>query len=208
MTAHDTREGWLAAATEALHPAFSDAGLTIPGNIRFAVAFPSSGGRSSTVGECWYPEASSDGYVQIIIRADHDEPGEVLAILIHELVHACLPAEAGHGKVFKRHATALGLTGKMTATVPDIDLIARLSVLSESIGALPHGKLDYAGVAADTPKKQGTRMLKAFCVCDGCGYVVRITRKWAEQGLPVCPIGSRHGMLTCEGLNEEPEESA
>jgi hypothetical protein len=92
------------------------------------------------------------------------------------------------------------LTGKMTATVPDIDLIARLCALSERIGALPHGKLDYAGTPADAPKKQGTRMLKASCPCADCGYVVRITRKWAEQALPVCPIGARHGTLMCEDV--------
>lgn len=34
-------------------------------------------------------------------------------------------------------------------------------------------------------KKQATRLLKA--VCPECGYTIRVTQKWASQGLPVCP---------------------
>jgi hypothetical protein len=37
----------------------------------------------------------------------------------------------------------------------------------------------------DRPKKQGTRMLKAEC--PECGYTIRLTKKWADVGLPTCP---------------------
>ena len=31
-------------------------------------------------------------------------------------------------------------------------------------------------------------MIKAECQCDGCGYTVRLTRKWIEFGAPICPV--------------------
>ena len=37
------------------------------------------------------------------------------------------------------------------------------------------------------PGKQGTRMIKLTAAC--CGYTVRTTRKWLDQGYPLCPHG-------------------
>ena len=41
-------------------------------------------------------------------------------------------------------------------------------------------------------KRQSTRMMKAECVTEGCGFKVRISRTWAAQATPLCPC--------CEGL--------
>ena len=38
----------------------------------------------------------------------------------------------------------------------------------------------------DRPKKQSTRLLKAEC--PECGYTIRVSKKWADLGLPTCPI--------------------
>lgn len=35
-------------------------------------------------------------------------------------------------------------------------------------------------------QKQTTRLLKA--VCPKCSYTIRLTRKWMEKGLPLCPV--------------------
>lgn len=35
-------------------------------------------------------------------------------------------------------------------------------------------------------KPQTTRLLKA--ACSSCGYTVRVTKRWADKGLPVCPL--------------------
>lgn len=195
---HDTREGWLMAAAEGLRPMFMDAGLIIPETIRYAVAFPSKGARSKTIGECWQPEASEDGYHTIIIRADQAGPVDVLEILTHELVHACLPAGAKHGAKFKRAALAVGLEGEMTATHAGRELVARLEEVADATGTFPHARLDFG---MSEKKTQTTRMLKAAC---DCGYMVRLTKKWAEVGLPDCPVG--HGPLVCEDLEAEEQE--
>jgi hypothetical protein len=196
----DTREAWLAAATTQMRPLFATAGLTIPDTIRFAVAFPSTGSRGKRVGECWQAAASSDGHHTVIIRADLADETEVLAVLLHENIHAALPPGAGHGPKFRKAALSLGLTGKMTSTTPTASLVERLNGVAKAIGPLPHGRLDFSHGADDKPKKQSTRMLKAACEC---GYTIRLSRQWAEKGLPYCPVEDDHGPLICEQLTEE-----
>ncbi len=63
-------------------------------------------------------------------------------------------------------------------------------------GKLPHAKLE--GKQTDR-KKQGTRLLKAEC--KRCGYTVRVTKKWAAEGLPFCGV-KNHGRMVCEDFDE------
>lgn len=42
------------------------------------------------------------------------------------------------------------------------------------------------------PPKQTTRLLKATCTHEKCGYTVRVTSKWLEIGPPHCPL---HGAM-------------
>jgi hypothetical protein len=52
-----------------------------------------------------------------------------------------------------------------------------------SLGDYPH-----AALSAERPKTHSTRILKA--VCPTCGYIIRLSNKWAAKGLPVCGIDS------------------
>ena len=197
---HDTRESWLRAASNELRPYFQTCGLTIPENIRFAIAFPSTGRRGARIGECWHSSTSDDGNYEIIIRADIADPVEVLGVLVHELVHAVLPVDAGHGTLYKQAAVKVGLEGKMRHAMPSQLLRPRLVEIAESLGALPHAKLNIDrgrdNRPADRPKKQRTRLLKAECDGDGCGYTVRITAKWVDEiGAPLCP---KHGVMSID----------
>jgi hypothetical protein len=109
------------------------------------------------------------------------------AVLVHELCHAALLAEhpdAGHGPKFKTLATEMGLIGKMTETTAGPELTQRLHALMFGMIPYPHSTLDLE----IGRKKQGTRMLKV--VCPECGYTVRTTATWIEQGLPTCPCGT------------------
>ena len=197
--AHDTRESWLRAAAHDLRSFFEVCGYPIPPNIRYAIAFPSTGRRGPRVGECWHSSTSDDGNFEIIIRADIADPVEVLGVLTHELVHACVPADAGHGKVYREAALKLGLEGKMRHAMPGKLLNGRLVRLAESLGPLPHAKLNIDRgrdnkLSADRPKKQRTNLLKAECAGKGCGYTVRVTSKWVKDiGPPHCPV---HGAMT------------
>ena len=108
----DTREGWLRAATSELRPYFSECGYTIPDNLRFAIAFTSTGRKGKRVGECWHSSTSDDSHYEIFLRADLAEPVEVLSVLVKELVHTLLPPNAGHGKQFKAAASSSDCKGR------------------------------------------------------------------------------------------------
>ncbi len=201
---HTSRETWLRSATDELRPYFGKIGLPLPEKIRFAIAFTSSGKRGHVAGECWHPVASEDQHYEIFIRADRDDPPEVLSILVHELVHTLLPPSVKHGKEYKELAIRVGLEGRMREAMPGPILRERLNALSDQLGPLPHAKLNFAG-SSDTPKKQRGRMLKAEC-CEECGYTIRLASKWAKIGLPICPIDPAHGVLHCDIPNDEDEE--
>ena len=191
---HDARESWLRSATNLLRAYFEMLGYALPEKIRFAIAF-TSGGKKGISGECWHPDASADGHYEIIIKADKDDPVEILGILVHTLVHSMLPPTVKHGKEFREIALRVGLEGKMRETTPAPLLRERLVAIAATLGALPHAKLDFAA-RSDAPKKTGVRSLKAEC-SKACGYTIRILPKWAKAGLPICPINADHGTLHC-----------
>jgi hypothetical protein len=198
---HATRENWLRAATDELRPYFEKLGHVLPEKIRFAVAFTSTGKRGRIPIECWHSSLSADQHYEIIIRADIAEPVEVLGFLVPVLIHTLLPPDAGYGKDYKAIALRLGLEGPMRHAVPTPLLKERLQTIAANLGPLPHARLDFAS-RIDTPKKPGTRMLKAECSA-ACGYTIRLIPKWAKVGLPLCPVNPKHGMLVCEGLNDD-----
>lgn len=175
------RETWLEQVAERMSPWFGSTPLP---PLRLAVGFPSTGKRGRRVGECWDRESSEDGHFEILIRPDLADPVEVAAVLAHELVHAAVGIEAGHKAPFRKLATAIGLEGKMTATVPGEAFKRNLTPILSEVGTLPHARLNFG--ASSAPKKQSTRLIKTACPV--CGYTVRVTRKWLESsGAPLCP---------------------
>jgi hypothetical protein len=190
---HDTRESWLRAATNELRSYFAGCDYPLPDKIRFSIGFPSTGRKGSRVGECWHSSTSNDEHFEIFIRADLDEPGNVLGVLVHELVHAVIPIDARHGKLYRAAAVKIGLQGKMAHAMPGILLQKRLDELAATLGPLPHARLNIERGAdnrgpADKAKKQTTRMLKAECDVDGHGYVVRVAAAHVRNdGPPICP---------------------
>jgi hypothetical protein len=184
MPKYATREEWLVALVEALRPIFGDSGLglEIPA-VRVSCSWPSKSIRKR-LGECWHSKAAKDGSRSIFITPLMDDGPEVAAVMVHELLHAALPDGAGHKAPFKKGMKALGLEGKATATNAGPDLAKRLHAICKTLGEYPHAALTLK----DAPdKKQGTRMLKL--TCKECGYVVRTTAKWIDQGLPTCACG-------------------
>jgi hypothetical protein len=212
---HDTREGWLRAATDELRPYFKTCGYELPDNIRFAIAFPSTGRKGKRVGECWHSSTSADSSFEIFLRADLFEPDHVLAVLIKELVHTLLPPDAGHGNVFKMAATRIGLEGPMRQATPGPVLKERLHEVAEKMGPLPHARLNIAqqpmttrgSIGVDVPKKQTTRYHKATCSDENCPFTVRVVATHVTSiGVPHCPL---HGAMKVEmpTANEESDLS-
>jgi len=176
------REAWLERAIALLRPDFEDNQTPLPVLIKVSVGWPGGKRSAKAIGQYWPPALSTNDIPQIFISPVIEDPVRALDILVHELVHAATPGD-GHGKAFKRCALAMGLEGKMTATVAGPGLTARLTLLRTALGEYPHGALREGARA--TPK-QGTRLLKACC--DSCGYTVRVTMKWLDLGAPLCPV--------------------
>lgn len=197
VNVHESRDMWLRAATSALRPYFEGCGYMLPENIRYAVAFTSAGRKGSLPGETWH--ASEDGHFEIIIKADQFDAVEILGVLVHQLIHAALPPDAGHGKVFKEAMMQLGMIGAPRYCMPGPLLRRQLEDIAAGLGPLPHAKLDIEanpldrGKPADRRKKQKVHMIRVECEAEGCGYNVRMTKKWVDDiGLPGCP---KHGPM-------------
>lgn len=178
------REQWLNAALEKMRPIFAEkANATIPHDARVSVGFPGGGSARKRIGECWTRKQSRDNVNEIFISPVLSDPIRMLDVLAHEAIHAVDDCASGHGQAFKRVAVAIGLTGKMTATVAGDELKAELASIVATLPPLTHGALDLSG-----RKKQPTRLLKLEC--DGCGMIVRTTSKWLDTvGAPDCACG-------------------
>jgi hypothetical protein len=198
----NTREEWLNFVMDEVRPVFKTHGAPLPAKIRLSVGFTSTGSRGRRIGECWSPIASSDKHAEIFIKPDQDNAVRVAGILVHELVHAAVGNEHGHKRPFARVATLMGLVGKMTATTEGPKFVEMITPMLKKAGPLPHkALLPFCGVRSPR-KKQGTRLLKAEC--EECGYTVRVTKKWAAEGLPFCGVRS-HGRMVCEDADDEGE---
>jgi hypothetical protein len=115
-------------------------------------------------------------------------PLKVFEVLVHELCHATSGA-FNHGINFQKiantmHLKAIG-SGRQPwkSTVGNDQFESIYSDIIDSLGEYPHAELK----SDRQIKKQTTRLLKACC--PSCGYTVRLTQKWADQGLPTCPCG-------------------
>lgn len=196
------RQQWLEKATDALRQLFERKGFEVPDAVRVSVGWPKgSHGKGRAIGQCWGYEGSSDKHNEIFISPEITTPGQserVLDVLAHELAHAVAGIEAGHKAPFKRIAVAIGLDGKMTATVAGPEFAQWARGVVDRIGKFPAGSLSPV-----ERKKQSTRLLK--CACADCGYTVRITRKWVESaGEPICPTDKIS--MFCDAIDDEDEE--
>lgn len=194
-----TREDWLVRAAGKLRPIFKRrSGWTVPDNVRVSCGFPKGGRRA--IGQCWGEGSSTDGTFEVFISPTQDDVVDVLQVLVHELVHATVGIKAGHKGEFATVARAMALEGKLTATVAGETFKQEIAgLLVDKLGPYPHAALKPGGDNTG-PKKQGTRLLKAFC--PECEYTLRGTAKWFNLAVPACPnpeCGACGSELTVEG---------
>lgn len=184
-TLQQTREQWLASAVTLLGPLFKSLAQVDLPPVAVSCGRTGRGLKSKSIGECWTRAASSNGINEIFISPKLDDGMTVLGTLAHELIHASDDCASGHKHHFADVARLIGLEGKMTATVVGDALRARLDKVLRTLGDYPHAAMRFG----DGPtKKQPTRLIK--CQCTACGYTVRTTAMWIDQGLPTCCCGT------------------
>lgn len=194
-----TREEWLIEASKAVTPLLVEAGAEVP-KFRVSVGFPKSG--KNAIGQCWTQGSSADGLNQLFIHPQlGDDIPFMVAVLIHEMIHAADNCENGHKGRFREIARGVGLEGKLTATVPGGSLRARITEALEGhgLGAYPHGVLDTLAGSKAGPKPQKNRQRKVECYT--CGYIARVSKKWIDEvGPPMCPD---HGQMVVEEVDDD-----
>lgn len=181
------REEWLTRVCQReIVPLLTQCGGAAPGRYRVSVGWPknSRGGKTvEAIGQCWDKIHSSDDTFEVFV-APTQGAFEAIAVLIHELVHLSVGIDKGHKSPFKKLAVAVGLEGKMTATVAGSELAKKIRAWLADMPPFPHGPMKPAEGSAKE-KKPGSRLLKA--VCEGCGYTVRVTQQWLDIAPPLCP---------------------
>lgn len=136
------RETWLTNAVKKLSDIhFTSHGLGFEHPIKISTGW--CRGSKKAIGQCWSNLCSSEGFVEIFISPVLQDPVEVLATTLHELIHAHLGNGKGHGKEFTKLAREMGLAGRITATFaePGSDLYKQLEMIAQELGEYPHRRL-------------------------------------------------------------------
>jgi len=82
---------------------FEKLGAPVPGQLRIAIGFTSSGRLSRNIGECWDNQCSEDRHFEIFIRPDLGDSKDLLPmqgaeIVGHELVHSAVGVAAAKAR--------------------------------------------------------------------------------------------------------------
>ena len=161
------RETWLYYAALFLFEHMQKCGLT-PVPVRVSCGWPLTGGAGQnkiTIGECFPPTMCADGVAQVFISPRLADPVQVLATLLHELIHASFGVRAhliGHKKEFSQAAKKLGLAGPPTATHAGEALVPVLQAYVARVGPYPHAAI----VPRMKAKAPGSRLRLYECSCD------------------------------------------
>lgn len=129
------REAWLTDAAVLLRPWFSARGYEIPLRLRIGVGALGLSRRTLGV---FYPQADTDGFRHITLSPFIDDSNTVVLVLVHELIHAILPAEELHGAAFRAAAVALGLTPPFAMIQAGEDLKGEVDRIVRRLGRFPH----------------------------------------------------------------------
>lgn len=209
------RETWLNELAAKMAPRFEELGHPLP-KFRVSIGWPSAGKDTPATGECWDSRVSSDGHFEIFLNPSRDDAMAVACTLAHELVHTAVGLQEGHKGNFAKVSLALGFQRPLTHSQQPDSLVAWVQPMIDELGAMPHGAINYTrggdirvkrngagvqpvgdndndegeGPVNNRPPKQSTRLKK--CICSTCGYTVRVTQKWLDEGPPHCP---HHGAM-------------
>lgn len=134
--------------------------------IALAFSFPIRHARTAKViGECHHVSDKKSTERHLITIHPHVWNGgalQVLAVLAHEMAHACLPLKAGHRRPFALLVERIGLEGPPTATVPGGAFMKFVGDANRVLPKFPGG----IPLTFKAGKKQTTRMRLYECSCE------------------------------------------
>ncbi len=137
---HATREQWLVESVKLIkEELFEPLEYWLPPVIRISVGL--CGGKA--IGVCFDPTCAEDGATHIFVDPKKADPVEILATVVHELVHASVGLECKHKGLFVKVIRELGLEGKPTQTyaAEGTELHATLTGMAVTLGEYPHAPL-------------------------------------------------------------------
>lgn len=199
----DNRETWLNAAAAIMQDEIIAPNITITAPLmRYSMTTPTTATKGGRVlGECWNRVASGDGANEIFITANLGESDSVtiLAVTLHEQMHAYDNNEHKHGPEFAALCRAVGLKGGPTkrcnesfeATQPTEQLEILLADIVDTLGPIPHAAMN---IEKSGKPKQVNRNLKLECgACEV--YNVKASTKVImsiepDNGCPVCGVNN------------------
>ena len=143
-------------------------------------------------------------------------PAETCHVVLHELAHVLAPG-FGHGREWRYAARQVGLL--RPRAWPGVYELADWCAISPAVRpalqAIPvptepppaeyfadwHRRGCSAGYGSrggsSRGQGSGSRYRKVVCPVPGCGYQVRVTRKWLALGTPLCAVVG-HGSMVLE----------
>jgi hypothetical protein len=182
------REQWLNVAAELIRQeVFASSGLPrFEHPYRISCGFAQ--GSRKAIGQCFPRAASADQTNEIYVSPTLDDPARVLAVLVHEMIHALDDCQSKHGKQFQRWARKVGMEGKVTESNPNALLRGQLRTIAIGCGDYPHAKLTVNA-------RDKARQLKLECLSMDCGAVWRMSNKWRETAR-YCPCCGSNNINT------------
>lgn len=139
------RDLWLVRAVHRIRPILSEYGLPLPKRVtvRVGVTWLPSGSASHPLGECWPSFATDAGVPGIVVNESVTDEMTILAVLVHELVHASDKCRSGHGSWFSSWARAVGLDGPILSTHAGPLLQRQLRPIARALGRYPRAHHGY-----------------------------------------------------------------
>ena len=163
-TPFKTREEWLNVASILLLDELGGVcSIRADLDVKISVGFaPNTKTNSRVRGVCFSRAASESRLNEIYISPVINDTLDVLAVLLHELIHAIDDCVSGHQGEFSKRSRAMGFLPPLTSSRPNAQLLEKLQAVKTAIGDFPHAKIAMHGF------KQESRSLK--CVCADCDF--------------------------------------
>jgi len=133
---------WLSRAVQSLRQMCARRGLALPAQVTVHVADLTNTQHGPAIGLCWPSTSTGERIAAIAIERTMHDAVDILATLLHELIHAADDCRSQHGPWFAAWAAALGLVG-LPSTVPGPALRRELQQIARALGPYPQPQYGF-----------------------------------------------------------------